>query len=102
LAEAEVARCEHCHRTEIFPMEVYGQETRFWCGWCSNYTELKPGTVLRKLPKGAFSRPRRSAEGELEPSPMEQFMLTRKMSERAEDLVALHRELLDAEEDEWS
>lgn len=96
MAEAEIARCQYCQSSEIFPIDVYGQETKFWCGNCSNNVELKPGTVLRKLPRAAWTKPRHS----LNVSPMEQFMMTRRMSERAEDLLALRQELLDTAEDE--
>jgi hypothetical protein len=81
----------------LLPVEVYGKETTYLCGKCGREVEVAEGAVMR-LPAGL--RPPRAP---LAPSPLERFMTTRSLSEKAEDLLARRQELLDAaaEDDEW-
>lgn len=83
----KLARCR-CGSLVVFPIEIYGESTRYVCGACGSDVELHAGAVVKPHP---LARP---AKVTLPPTPLEQWMTSEAHELKAEDLLALRNELL--------
>lgn len=89
----KIARCQRCQAAAVIPIEIYGQEPRFWCGNCGLDVEVPPGAVV-KISRKAVPK----AKVPLEATPLEMWMVTEANTAQAVDLIKLRQELLEDDE----